>query len=58
MYLVLKELRVPSDESLIVVSCLSKDMTSKSDLYRANAIRVLSKVIDVRPCLLRLVRHL
>lgn len=46
IYLIIKELNVGSDESLIVVSILSKDMTSKIDLFRANSIRVLSKIID------------
>ena len=47
VYLVIKDLKVDSDSSLIVVSCLSKDMTSDVDLFRANAIRVLAKVMDV-----------
>jgi len=46
IYLVIKELKIDSDESLIVVSCLSKDMTSKTDLFRANSIRVLAKIMD------------
>jgi len=46
VYLIIKELKVESDSSLIVVSCLSKDMTSKHDLFRANSIRVLAKVMD------------
>ena len=46
IYLMLKELQVDSDSSLIVVSCLSKDMVSKSDLFRANSIRVLSAIMD------------
>lgn len=47
VYLIIKQLRVDSDSALIVVSCLSKDMTSTTDMYRANAIRVLAKVMDV-----------
>ena len=46
VYLMLKELQVDSDSSLIVVSCLSKDMVSKTDLFRANSIRVLSSIMD------------
>ena len=46
IYLMIKELRVESDSSLIVVSCLSKDMTSKFDLFRANSIRVLASIMD------------
>jgi coatomer protein complex subunit gamma len=47
IYLVIKELRVGPDESLIVVACLSKDMTSKTDLFRANAIRALARIMEV-----------
>jgi len=46
IYLVIKDLNVDKDNSLIVVSCLSKDMTNEQDLYRANSIRVLAKIID------------
>lgn len=46
VYLIIKELKIESDSSLIVVSCLSKDMTSKIDLFRANSIRVLAKIMD------------
>ena len=45
-YLVLRELPVGSEESLIVVACLNKDMTSRNDLFRANSIRVLARVMD------------
>lgn len=30
----------------MVTSSLMKDMNSKTDMYRANAIRVLSRIID------------
>jgi len=46
VYLVIKELRVESDSSLIVVSCLSKDMVCTTDPFRANSIRVLAKIMD------------
>lgn len=48
VYILIKEVaaKIDPDESLIVVSCLSKDMTSQTDLFRANAIRVLSKIMD------------
>lgn len=46
IYLLIKDLKVSSDESLIVISCLNKDMNSRNDLFRANAIRVLAKLID------------
>jgi hypothetical protein len=47
IYAMIKALKVNSDESLIVVSCLSKDITaSRIDVFRANAIRVLATVID------------
>ena len=35
-----------SDEVIIIVSSLMKDMTSKVDLYRSNAIRVLCSIAD------------
>jgi coatomer protein complex subunit gamma len=46
VYLVLKELRVGPGETLIVVSCLMKDMTSNVPQFRANAIRVLAEIMD------------
>lgn len=46
VYLVIKEINVESDESLIVIACLSKDITSKTDLFRGNSIRVLTKLMD------------
>lgn len=47
VYLVLKELTPMSDDVIIVMSSLTKDMNSKTDLYRANAIRVLTGITDV-----------
>lgn len=46
VYLIIKELSPSSDEVIIITSTLMKDMSSKIDLYRANAIRVLCKIID------------
>jgi len=46
VYLVIKELAVESENSLIVINCLNKDMTSKTDLFRANSIRVLAKIME------------
>ncbi|RZC67029.1 hypothetical protein C5167_010725 [Papaver somniferum] len=46
VYLIIKELSPSSDEVIIVTSSLMKDMNSKSDMYRANAIRVLCRIID------------
>jgi len=46
VYLVIKEICPGSDEVIIVTSSLMKDMNSKVDLYRSNAIRVLCKIID------------
>lgn len=46
VYLIIKELSPSSDEVIIVTSSLMKDMNSKTDMYRANAIRVLSRIID------------
>eukprot|EP00499_Haloplacidia_sp_CaronLabIsolate_P010357 CAMPEP_0196771302 /NCGR_PEP_ID=MMETSP1104-20130614/1604_1 /TAXON_ID=33652 /ORGANISM="Cafeteria sp., Strain Caron Lab Isolate" /LENGTH=729 /DNA_ID=CAMNT_0042141421 /DNA_START=336 /DNA_END=2522 /DNA_ORIENTATION=+ len=48
MYLFIKEVAesTASEEVVIVVASLTKDMNSKEDLFRANAIRVLTKIID------------
>jgi len=46
LYLVLKELVPLAEDVIIMISCLTKDMNSKIDLYRANAIRVLCKIND------------
>lgn len=47
VYLLIKTLKIDQDNSLIVVSCLSKDMTSTHDLFRANAIRVLGRIMEI-----------
>lgn len=46
VYLMIKELSPSADEVIIVTSSLMKDMNSKTDLYRANAIRVLCRITD------------
>ncbi|CAH8262369.1 unnamed protein product [Arabidopsis lyrata] len=46
VYLIIKELSPSADEVIIVTSSLMKDMNSKIDMYRANAIRVLCRIID------------
>lgn len=48
MYLFIKEVAETCnpDDVIIVTSSLTKDMNSREDLYKANAIRVLSKIID------------
>ena len=46
VYLMIKELSRRTDEAIIVISCLTKDMNSTTDVYRANAMRVLSRIID------------
>ncbi|XP_077215233.1 coatomer subunit gamma-2-like isoform X2 [Tasmannia lanceolata] len=46
VYLMIKELSPSADEVIIVTSSLMKDMNSKSDMYRANAIRVLCRITD------------
>ncbi len=45
-YLVIKALEPGETEAFIVIQCLIKDVNSKSDCNRANAIRVLSKILD------------
>lgn len=47
IYLFIKSLHVSTDEALMVVSCLKRDMTSQNDVYRANSIRVLAKMMDI-----------
>ena len=37
-----------SDEVIIITSSLMKDMNSKTDLYRSNAIRVLCSITDAQ----------
>ncbi|XP_030525098.1 coatomer subunit gamma isoform X1 [Rhodamnia argentea] len=46
VYLMIKELSPCADEVIIVTSSLMKDMNSKTDMYRANAIRVLCRITD------------
>ncbi|CAM9626678.1 unnamed protein product [Scytosiphon promiscuus] len=48
MYLFIKEVAetCDPDDVIIVTSSLTKDMNSSEDLYRANSIRVLSRIID------------
>ncbi|KMZ56280.1 Coatomer subunit gamma-2 [Zostera marina] len=46
VYLMIKELSPCADEVIIVTSSLMKDMNSKIDMYRANAIRVLCRITD------------
>ncbi|EAL62772.1 adaptin N-terminal domain-containing protein [Dictyostelium discoideum AX4] len=46
MYLLLKELSTISQDAIIVISSLTKDMSHKIELYRANAIRILCKITD------------
>jgi len=58
VYLVLKMLVPLVEDSIIVISCLTKDMKAdQPDLYRANAIRVLCKINDI-PMLLQAERLL
>lgn len=46
MYLMLKDLSTISDDVIIVISSLTKDINSKIELCHANAIRVLCKIAD------------
>ncbi|XP_039007113.1 coatomer subunit gamma-like [Hibiscus syriacus] len=46
VYVMIKEISPSADEVIIVTSSLMKDMTSKTDMYRANAIRVLCRITD------------
>ncbi|KAG6572031.1 Coatomer subunit gamma, partial [Cucurbita argyrosperma subsp. sororia] len=46
VYLMIKEISPSADEVIIVTSSLMKDMNSKTDMYRANSIRVLCRITD------------
>jgi coatomer subunit gamma len=48
MYLFIKEIAetCDPDDVIIVTSSLTKDMNTGEDLYRANSMRVLAKIID------------
>mmetsp|Transcript_9952 Transcript_9952/g.15344 ORF Transcript_9952/g.15344 Transcript_9952/m.15344 type:complete len:962 (+) Transcript_9952:175-3060(+) len=48
VYLFIKEVAetCDPDDVIIVTSCLTKDMTCDVDLYRANALRVLVRIVD------------
>lgn len=50
VYVVLKDLlrATPAEDVIMVIASLQKDMNSTVDLYRANAIRVLCAIQDVR----------
>jgi coatomer protein complex subunit gamma len=48
VYLCIKDICPGSDEVIIVTSSLMKDMNSKVDLYRANAVRVLCQIVDAQ----------
>ena len=57
VYLIIKEICPSENEVIIVTSSLMKDMNSKIDLYRANAIRVLCAITDA-PTLSQIERYL
>jgi coatomer protein complex subunit gamma len=48
VFLTLKELTPLAESVIIVIASLTKDMNSKIDVFRSNAIRVLCKIADVR----------
>ena len=49
VYLVIKELAHSAEDVIMVTSSIMKDTAVGSDvLYRANAIRALCRIIDVR----------
>lgn len=49
-YLFIKEVaeKTSAEEVIIVVSTLLKDLNSDNELFRANSLRVLSRILDVR----------
>ena len=48
-YLFIKEVaeKTSAEEVIIVVSTLLKDLNSDNELFRANSLRVLSRILDV-----------
>lgn len=58
-YLFIKEVAETTDTNdiIIVISSLTKDMNCNDDLYRANSIRVLCKIIDA-PMLNQIERYI
>jgi len=47
MYVFIKELKVHPNEVFIVISQLTKDVgQNDNEMYKANALRVLTKIID------------
>lgn len=46
MYLLLKELSPLAQDTIIAFAILIKDVTSDTDMYQANAIRVISGIMD------------
>jgi coatomer protein complex subunit gamma len=46
VYLVLKELAKLSEDLIIAIAILTKDASAPSEMYRANSIRVISRIID------------
>lgn len=47
MYLLLKELSPYADDTIIAFAILIKDVNSDVEMYQANAIRVISGIMDV-----------
>lgn len=48
VYLAIKELAHTAEEVIIVTNCLTKDINSEVDMYRANATRVLCTITDAQ----------
>ena len=47
IYVFIKELNANENEVFVVISCLMKDVhQNEQPIYKANALRVLSKIID------------
>lgn len=44
MYLIIKDVCPGEDERIIITASLIKDVNSKTDLYRSNAIRTLCAI--------------
>ena len=46
MYVFIKEIKADENEVFIITSTLSNDMRSDNEMHKANALRVLTKIVD------------
>jgi coatomer protein complex subunit gamma len=46
VYVFIKELKADENEVFIVTSCLMKDVNGTNNMHKANALRVLTRIMD------------